>query len=92
MTTKLLQFVNEKQNMPEKRISKKRLKDFNEIYKQFDRRATRLDTKRIFKTCECNTISENICYIESVANLLTTYQLLVLKLNCIQQLLLIYQH
>ena len=29
-------FVNEKQNMPEKRISKKRLKDFNEIYKQFD--------------------------------------------------------
>ena len=36
MTTKLLQFVNEKQNMPEKRISKKRLKDFNEIYKQFD--------------------------------------------------------
>ena len=36
MTTKLLQFVNKKKLMPEKRNSSVRLKDFKEIYKQFD--------------------------------------------------------
>ena len=46
MTTKLLQFVNEKQSMPEKRITKKRLKDFNEIYKQFDEKEAKKQASR----------------------------------------------
>ena len=46
MTTKLLQFVNEKQSMPEKRITKKRLKDFKEIYKQFDEKEAKKQASR----------------------------------------------
>ena len=37
MTTKLLQFVNQKQEMPKKRSSSLRLKDFDEIYKDFNK-------------------------------------------------------
>ena len=41
MTTKLLQFVNEKQSMPKKRTSKIRLEDFNEIYNHFNEKEAR---------------------------------------------------
>ena len=37
MTTKLLQFVNQKKEMPKKRTGSIRLKDFNEIYKNFNK-------------------------------------------------------
>ncbi len=37
MTTKLLQFVNQKREMPKKRGSSLRLKDFNEIYNNFNK-------------------------------------------------------
>ena len=37
MTTKLLQFVNQKREMPKKRGSSLRLKDFDEIYKNFNK-------------------------------------------------------
>ena len=37
MTTKLLQFVNLKKEMPKKRTGQIRLKDFNEIYKDFNK-------------------------------------------------------
>ena len=37
MTTKLLQFVNQKKEMPKKRGSSIRLKDFNEIYNNFNK-------------------------------------------------------
>ena len=37
MTTKLLQFVNIKKEMPKKRGSSLRLKDFNEIYNDFNK-------------------------------------------------------
>ena len=37
MTTKLLQFVNRKRNMPKKRSESIRLKDFNEIYNDFNK-------------------------------------------------------
>ena len=36
MTTKLLQFVNRKRDMPKKRAESIRLKDFNEIYNDFN--------------------------------------------------------
>ena len=36
MTTKLLQFVNRKREMPKKRAELVRLKDFNEIYNDFN--------------------------------------------------------
>ena len=37
MTTKLLQFVNQKKEMPKKRSGSIRLKDFNEIYNDFNK-------------------------------------------------------
>ena len=37
MTTKLLQFVNRKRDMPKKRAESIRLKDFNEIYNDFNK-------------------------------------------------------
>ena len=37
MTTKLLQFVNQKKEMPKKRGSSLRLKDFDDIYKDFNK-------------------------------------------------------
>ena len=37
MTTKLLQFVNQKKEMPKKRSGLNRLKDFNEIYNNFNK-------------------------------------------------------
>ena len=46
MTTKLLQFVNEKQLMPEKRKVKKRLEDFKEIYKRFDKKEAKTQASR----------------------------------------------
>ena len=46
MTTKLLQFVNEKKLMPEKRNTKIRLKDFNEIYNQFDQKEAKKQASR----------------------------------------------
>ncbi len=46
MTTKLLQFVNKKKLMPEKRNSSLRLKDFKEIYKQFDTQEAKKQASR----------------------------------------------
>ena len=37
MTTKLLQFVNQKKEMPKKRGNSLRIKDFDEIYKDFNK-------------------------------------------------------
>ena len=46
MTTKLLQFVNKKKLMPEKRNSSLRLMDFKEIYKQFDTQEAKKQASR----------------------------------------------
>ena len=46
MTTKLLQFVNRKQEMPKKRGSSLRLKDFNEIYSNYSEEAAKKQAGR----------------------------------------------
>ena len=46
MTTKLLQFVNKKKEMPKKRLSKLRLNDFNEIYKEFNKSEAKKQASR----------------------------------------------
>ena len=46
MTTKLLQFVNSKKEMPKKRIGTLRLKDFNEIYNEFHENEAKKQSSR----------------------------------------------
>tara|TARA_B100001123_G_scaffold138145_1_gene160459 strand:+ start:419 stop:1867 length:1449 start_codon:yes stop_codon:yes gene_type:complete len=46
MTTKLLQFVNQKKEMPKKREASIRLKDFNEIYNDFNEKEAKKQASR----------------------------------------------